>query len=139
MFFRITQRRIHSICFFWPPLFFCLVECVFPSIFNSNCKIQTVLQIRKTKVSSCSSIPFSSLQYLHPLPGSCFFSSPCCFIYPPFLSPRSSLLFLFLVFQLHLISFQLLCSDFLFSKIPDKKVLKNQKLVVKLLFSKVPN
>lgn len=41
-------------------------------------------------------------------------------------SPCSSLLFLILVFQLHLISFQLLCSDLLFSKIPDKKVLKKK-------------
>lgn len=115
MLFRITQRLIHSICFFCPPLFFSLVECVLPSIFNSKCKIQTALQIRKTKVSSCSSVPFSSIQYLHPLSGSCF-SHLHTFIYPPFLSPHSSLLLLFLIFQLYLISSQLLCSDLLFSK-----------------------
>lgn len=92
MLFRITQRRIHSICFFWPPLCFSVVECVLPSIFNSKCKIQTALQIREAKVSSCSSDPLGSFQCLRPLLALVFLIS--MLFHLSFLHPLSSPLFL---------------------------------------------
>lgn len=134
MLFRITQRRIHSICFFWPPLCFSVVECVLPSIFNSKCKIQTQpYRSERLKFLLALLIPLAHSNASAPS-WLLFSSSPCCSIYPPFLHPHSSPLFLS-----HLSVPPCLIPAFVFQYTTLEDTKKNQELLQRLLFSKVPH